>query len=113
MHELAICYQMMKTVDSVCAANNVNEVREIILEIGQLSDVIPSYLLQVWPLAAEDSRYEKTELTIEKIQALARCRQCGTEFPPVALDGVCPECGQVDFDVIKGREFRIKDIVAR
>lgn len=44
MHELGLVYQVVKTVDEVVKKNGLAEVDEIVLQVGEMSDVVPSSL---------------------------------------------------------------------
>ena len=50
MHELGLCDAMLKTIRHVLAEEKVEtgEVRRIVLEIGELSGVVPRFMEESW-----------------------------------------------------------------
>lgn len=107
MHELAISEAI---VSEVCERVDGQVVR-VVLEIGQLSAVMPDAVRFCFDVAAHGTRLEGAALEIMDIPGLGRCRKCAA---PVALGdshiGTCPGCGAIDLDVVAGQELRIKAV---
>ena len=49
MHEIGVVRSMVKTVTDFAQANGIAEVTEIVLDIGELSLVIPKYVEDIYP----------------------------------------------------------------
>lgn len=113
MHELSICYEIVETLEDVVKENQIEEVQKIVLEVGELANVIPMYLYECFPCAVEGTKFEKAELVVETIAGIGQCRKCGNKYQLFPVEGFCPSCGQKDFELLSGREFNIKEIVAR
>lgn len=113
MHELSICYEIIETLQDVVEENDVKEVQTVILEIGELSTMIPMYMYECFPCAADGTMFENTELKIETIAGVGVCKKCGRQYQLLVTDGVCPDCGTKDFLLLSGKEFNIKEIIAR
>lgn len=113
MHELSIVTGIVSTMTDYMAENALTEISEIILEVGELSDVIPEYLEACYPIATEDTVLENTKLTVERHISHAKCRDCGETYEYVKHYGQCPYCQSLKKDVLDGKEFFISKIVAR
>ncbi len=111
MHEIGVVRQVLRTVEGFARENNIDEVVSIVLEIGELSMVIPQYVEELYPLVARGTRFERTELCIETVEGRGVCRNCKRVFPIVKNEGYCPRCGKRDAEIISGRDFVIKEIV--
>ena len=48
MHELGIVFHIVKTVENIAAENQVSKVGKVVLQIGEVSTIIPSYLVDCW-----------------------------------------------------------------
>ena len=48
MHELGIVFHIAKKVESIAVENHVSHVAKVVLEIGEVSTVVPSYLEDCW-----------------------------------------------------------------
>lgn len=79
MHELGIMYKVVETVLGVAQRDSLSKIDTLVLQIGELSPVVPRYIRACYPAAVDGTMMENTKLEIE---------------------------------ILKGREFNIKEIVA-
>ena len=110
MHEIGVVRSMLKTVDEFCEQNNVESVEEIVLDIGELSLVIPKYVEDVYPPLIKGTKYENTRLVINEIPGMAECDDCDEIFNVIENKGYCPNCGSFEKTVLSGEDFTIKEI---
>ena len=113
MHELSIVTSIVDTIESYMKENSLTECEEIVLQIGELSDVIPEDLTACYPTAVESTITEFTEKKKKKIAALAKCKNCGEEYRYIENKGACPKCKSIKREITQGKEFFIKQITAR
>ena len=79
--------------------------------MGEVTGVVPEFLKDGYEVISDDFDFLRgSELIVNVIQSVGRCRCCGREFPIVENKGICPECGEFDKDVIAGLEFNIKEV---
>lgn len=110
MHEIGVVRSMIHTIDEFCKENNVDQVDEIVLDIGELSLVIPKYVEDVYPAVVMDTKYQNTKLLINVIPGLAECDDCDEIFNVIENEGYCPKCGSFEKTVLTGESFNIKEI---
>ena len=110
MHEINIVRQVMRTVEDFAKENNIPDIREIVLDIGELSLVIPEYVEEIYPAVAKDTMFENVKLIINVIPGLAQCKECDEVFNVIEHDGYCPNCGSFEKDVLTGKDFSIREI---
>lgn len=110
MHEIGIVRSMCKTVMDYARENNVQQIREIVVEIGELSLVIPEYVEELFPPVVKDTELENTKLIIEIIPGMAECDECDEIFNVIEHKGYCPNCGSFEKTVLTGQDFNIKEI---
>ncbi len=113
MHELGIVLQIVKTVDEVKHEQNITDIDSIVLEIGEMSEIVPKFIEEAWKNVAPSTEYPNADMQVEVIPAIARCTSCGYEDKVRNLGINCPKCKGTDFKIISGREFMIKHIVAK
>lgn len=113
MHELGIVYQIVRTVDEVMAEQSLTDIESIVLQIGEMSDVVPRFIAEAWKNVAPTTNYPNAEFELEIIPAIAKCTGCGNEDKVKNIGLTCDKCGSSDFKIISGREFMIKQIVAK
>ena len=112
MHELGILISIAETVEAFARENGVTKIQTLVLEIGELSPVVPYYLEECYPAAVDGTMLADTELKIEIVSGNGRCKACETVFNVLAHEERCPACGGKTFDILSGRDFFIKEIVA-
>jgi hydrogenase nickel incorporation protein HypA/HybF len=112
MHELGILSQLVKSIENIMVEEKLTFVSTIVLQVGELSGVIPKYIEDCYPAAVYKTKLEKTELEMEVIPGNGRCKDCGETFNVLACDLKCPKCGSINLEALSGREFIIKEIRA-
>ena len=113
MHELGIVFHIIDSVEEVGRQNCLQTVQSVTLELGEVSTVIGSYLLDCWKWAANRSALLRdAELRIEKIEAVTVCEACGKTYGTVAHGKTCPHCGSGSTHLVTGNEVAIKEIEA-
>lgn len=113
MHELGLVYQVVKTIDEVVAEQGLTEVSEINLAVGEMTDVVPRFIEEAWKSAKHTTSYPNAVMNVEVIEGRARCNDCGFECKVREIEFECPSCNSTNLSVIAGREFEIKNIVAK
>ncbi|MDX2100209.1 MAG: hydrogenase maturation nickel metallochaperone HypA [Leptolyngbyaceae cyanobacterium bins.59] len=106
MHELGITQNIVAIV-SEHAGNN--RVQRVVLEIGQLSAILPEAIEFCFEVCSRETVVEGAQLEILEIPGLGRCRSCGTEVPLKTPFGIC-DCGSRDLEIIQGQELKIKEL---
>ena len=56
MHEIGVVRQMLKTVEEFAAENEIDDIVSIVLEIGDLSMIIPKYVEDIYSVIVESAR---------------------------------------------------------
>jgi hydrogenase nickel incorporation protein HypA/HybF len=112
MHELGVVIEVVNTVENFMRRNRVEgRIKTMVLQIGELSSMIPAYIEAVYPAAVSGSMLEDSELRIEIMPGNARCPDCGKVFGVLVNRGVCPDCGGIKLEILGGMEFFIKEVV--
>ena len=74
--------------------------------------MIPKYIEECYPAAVDGTDLEDTKLKIEILPGNALCHKCNKVFNILENNKVCPTCSGNHWEMISGREFMIKEIVA-
>lgn len=112
MHELGVVINVIKTVENFAAKNGVTKIDTLVLQIGELSSMIPKYIESCYPAAVDGTIMENTKLKIEILPANCICKKCKKVFNLLENKSVCPNCKGEEFEILGGREFFIKEILA-
>lgn len=112
MHELGIIAEVVRVVEDIARKQQLTKVETLVLQIGELSSVVPYYVEQCYPAASYGTLLENTRLEIEVLPANGRCSACGKVYNVIKCRRTCPDCGGTSWELLGGREFMIKQIVA-
>ncbi len=110
MHELSICQSMLEIVDKTMAQHPGARLQRIYLDVGRGSTVEPSLLSEAYVVATTGSKYEGSELVVNEIPLIGRCRSCGNEFEYKEIALGCPKCESIDVEIASGMELNIREL---
>ena len=111
MHELGIVFYIIRDVKQAAGEHGVEHVSAVVMNIGEVSTVVPEYLTDCWRWAADkEDMLRGCELRIETIPAVTHCDDCGREYETVRYGKTCPHCGSGNTWLQQGNEMNIKQI---
>lgn len=87
-------------------------VKKIVVQVGEMTGVIPMYLHRYYPEAVKGTYLEESELETEDLPAMVRCIDCDTEYHPGTENNYsCPKCKSIQGKVVQGRDVLLKEVV--
>lgn len=104
--------EVVKTVENFAQKNGVTKIQTLVLQIGELSSMIPRYIKACYPAAVDGSILQETELKIEILPGNGICKRCNKVFNLIQNNNTCPKCKSKHWEVLCGNEFMIKEIIA-
>jgi hydrogenase nickel incorporation protein HypA/HybF len=110
MHEMALCENVLKAIESRSRIDGFRRVRRVRLEIGALAGVEVPAMRFGFGIVCRDSIAEGAELVIDDIPGRGWCSDCRREVALTQRYAPCPLCGGFGLRVMAGDEMRIKDI---
>lgn len=110
MHEVGVVRQVVRTVEDFAKENNITKVEEIVLDIGELSLIIPKYISDIYDITVKGTILEGAKLIMNVIPGMAECDECDEIFNVIEHEGYCPKCGSFEKAVLSGTDFTIKEI---
>ncbi len=106
MHELGITQNIVAIVAEYAQGKKVNRV---LLEIGQLSAIMPEAVRFCFDIVSQGTVLAGAKLEILEIPGLGCCCECGAEIALEKYAGKC-DCGSLQINVVNGEELKIKEI---
>jgi hydrogenase nickel incorporation protein HypA/HybF len=110
MHELSIIQSIVDIAAEQVQNAGASKVDSIELEIGELAGVDWTALDFAWEAGVQQSVLEHAAHSIDKVPGMARCTECGSTFHIAALYDPCPACESYFYEIIKGKELRVKSL---
>ena len=102
MHEMTLAIQAIKSVIEFAEDNGIEKIDTVVLEIGELSLVVPEYMEDAYYAAVPHTMLAGTKLRIDTVPGNGICLDCGKVYNI---------CGSDRKDVLCGEEFNIKEIL--
>ena len=112
MHELGVLIEVIKTVEDFAQSNGLTKIDTLVLQIGELSSMIPKYIEECYPPAVDGTLLQETKLKIEILPGNGICKKCNKVFNLIEHNRECPNCESKDWEILCGKEFMIKEIIA-
>jgi len=112
LHELGVVIEVVSTVENFAKQNGLTKIDTLVLQIGELSSMIPKYIEACYPAAVDGTLLQDTKLKIEILPGNGICKKCNTVFNVIENKNKCPSCNSEDWNLLCGKEFMIKEIVA-
>ena len=112
MHELGLCDAMLRMMDKILTEEEPGafSIRRVVLEIGELSGVVPRFMEESWKAVARGTRYADAVLEIRTEPGYADCLDCGAHVRPAESGFKCPECGGEKLKPVSGIDMTIRSI---
>ena len=111
MHEFSIAVSIVEIAEAEAQKANAVKIKELVLDIGTVSGIEFYALDTALEIAVKNTMLEKAALKINKIQARAKCTECGHVFEISQVYDPCSKCGNLYHELLSGKELQIKSII--
>lgn len=110
MHEMSIALNIVESAEEAARENNGHRITMIDLEIGELAGVLLDALNFSLEVATQNTMAASAKINIDHVKGSARCGNCGKTFHLTELWAVCPHCDDFQYEILTGKELKIKTI---
>ncbi|MFX0076373.1 MAG: hydrogenase maturation nickel metallochaperone HypA [Candidatus Hermodarchaeota archaeon] len=119
MHEFAFAYNIFKVAEATAIKYNAKKITEVILEIGELTLIVPELLQRSFEMATKGSIAEGAKLNIKITPGKIKCRDCNqisevTLTRESELTGLqlfkCSHCESNNTEIVEGKKANVKNI---
>jgi hydrogenase nickel incorporation protein HypA/HybF len=119
MHEFSFAMSIFKVAEATALKYNAKKITEVLLEIGELTLIVPELLQRSFDMATRGSIAEDAKLTITMTPGKIQCRDCSktsevTLSKEAQLTGLqlfqCSHCGSNNTEIIEGKKANVKNI---
>jgi hydrogenase nickel incorporation protein HypA/HybF len=108
VHEASIALAILEEVCERSAADGIEKVAAVHVQVGVLSSVVPQALTFAWDVATDGTLADGSQLRIERIPLTIRCASCSQErVIEESVLPICPVCGTSSSEIVRGRELNV------
>lgn len=111
MHELSIAQSIVELAEEVAEREQADFIQSIEVEIGVLSGVVLEALEFAMEVTVKNTKLDKARINYLKVMGSALCVECGSKFDTSELLTLCPECNGTNYQILNGKQLRIKSLV--
>lgn len=111
MHEMSTMIRLVNQALSCAEKEGAVSVREMTVDVGEMTDIVPEYLQKYYPEATKGTILEGSRLITHVVPTKVHCLTCGTDFhPSKKFNYKCPTCGGIHCKVLKGRSVELASL---
>jgi hydrogenase nickel incorporation protein HypA/HybF len=119
MHEFSFAYNIFKVAEATAIKYKAKKITEVLLEIGELTLIVPELLQRSFEMATKGSIAEGAKLTITLTPGKIKCRDCNKDSvvsitKDAQLTGLqlfqCQHCESNNTEIIEGKKANVKNI---
>lgn len=120
MHEFGFAYNIFKVAEATAIQHKATKITKVLLEIGELTLIVPELLKESFKMAVHGSIAEGAELVIEVLPGKIKCDDCG-KISLVSLNedkhikGIdlfeCQHCKSKSTQIVDGKKANVKNIM--
>lgn len=110
MHELGIAEALVEQVEEVRSRHEGQVVISVGVLIGSWRLVVPESLEFYYAVLTRGTGLDGSRLEIQTVEARGLCQTCGETFPVEAPLIVCPVCGRLGGDLVRGQELQLVSV---
>ena len=110
MHEMSMVRVVVEAVLEECEGKDIAKVKAVNLRIGEMRDVIESYVPDLFRFLARGTIAADAQVNIERVPMMVRCHDCYEIWHLNSRDEstwTCPRCG--NFLIHKGHKIVCSD----
>jgi hydrogenase nickel incorporation protein HypA/HybF len=111
MHEFSVIQSIIDIATDSARLNHAVTISAVEVEVGQASGIVTEALEFAWESARKGTLLENADLVINSVPVRVLCRSCNHKYQPVDIFEACPSCGDINPEIISGRELRVTAIV--
>jgi hydrogenase nickel incorporation protein HypA/HybF len=119
MHEFSFALDIFKVAEATALKYNAKRITEVLLEIGELTLIVPELLQRSFEMATKGTIAEGARLTITITPGKIKCRDCNkisrvTITREAQLTGLqlfkCSHCDSNNTEIVEGKKANVKNI---
>jgi hydrogenase nickel incorporation protein HypA/HybF len=107
---MSIAQSLLDIVLEEGRRHQLNQVKTIRLQVGEMAAVVPESLTFCFRLISEGTIAAGAILEIESMPVISRCSDCGTLFEVEDMKFICPQCEAPALELVSGRELSLLNI---
>lgn len=111
MHEFSLAIEVINLAGREAEKRGTRVIREITIEVGDLSGVEADAFESALGLLVRDSILDQAQVKIVRTPGTGNCLACDRDFEMSHRMATCPECSCFPSEIRGGTEFRVVSLI--
>ena len=111
MHEFSIAQHIIDIALQSAKHHHADQIVSVEVEIGRAAGVVVDALKFAWESSIKDTPLQDAALVIKTVPIVAVCKSCRKQYNPVELFDICPQCAEINPEILQGKEMRVSAII--
>ncbi|MEO0143179.1 MAG: hydrogenase maturation nickel metallochaperone HypA [candidate division WOR-3 bacterium] len=110
MHEYSVTKSLVELCNQEAEKHGISSIRLIKLKLGKFTGFSPAAINFYFDYLKVSTRCESARIEFSEIPIRIRCYNCQYEDEILEPIFICPQCGNIELEIISGREFYVESI---
>ena len=110
MHEFAVTKSIVSIILEKAREVNANKITKVELLVGRLTGFVPECIQLQFDILSRDTEAAGASLSFLQPSAILHCRKCNHDYTSDSLPFICPECHNLEMDILSGLELRVESM---
>lgn len=107
MHEFTITKSILSIVLQKAYDVKARNITKIDLQVGRLTGYVPECIRLQFDILSRNTLAAGASLVFHQPETKLYCRKCDHYFQSDSLDLVCPQCHNLEIDILSGSELSV------
>ena len=110
MHELTVTKSILSIVLQKAHEVKARKITKVDLRVGRLTGYVPECIQLQFDILSRNTAAAGADLSFNQPPAQLHCRKCSIDFTSDSFDLICPNCHNLEIDILSGRELYVESI---
>ena len=110
MHEVGIMRSALEIAITTANQSGARRITRLCLRVGAFAGVAPGALEFAFDAISAGTIAEGALLELVPVEVVCQCPRGCADFLPDGIVFRCPNCGNISFDIVRGRELEVVEV---
>ena len=110
MHEMSVMGEIFTIINKKVKEYKLNKITKVVVKVGEMTCINEESLKFAFKVFSENNLVEEAEFIINKVEAKAKCSNCGYVFKITYTDKLCPLCNTYSDNITNGYELYLEEV---
>ena len=110
MHEFTITKSILSIVLQKAQEVEARQITKVDLLVGRLTGYVPECIQLQFDILSRNTAAAGASLSFKQPPSKLHCRKCNIDFTSDSFNLICPECYNLEIDILSGSELYVESM---